>query len=344
MNGTIKKELSDKQNNSEFHNDVAETKPDDADLLEENGADISEISPDNIVGIYMKEMGRKPLLTYEEEQRLGKQIARGRRAAEKLKREDNDPALIDVLKAEVQQGQKARNQLVKANTRLVISVVKRYLRHGVPMLDLIQGGNLALIRAAEKFDYTRGYRFSTYATWWIRQGVTRTLANQKRAIRVPIHINDRIINLRRLAAELEKERARKPTVEELAEELEINPKTVQLMLEADKSSLSLDKPIKGESEARLGDFLENTGALNPSQEADQQMLKEKIEDLLLTLTPREARILRDRFGLYDRRPHTLEEVGQKFGLTRERIRQIERRALRKLRHPSRARKVKAYWR
>jgi len=338
------KELLDKQNHPD-RSEVSEAKLHGANPSAEEGLyDISELDPDNIVGLYMKEMVREPLLTYAQEQQLGKQIARGDQAARKLREDNNAPATIAILKAEVQQEKKARNQLVRANTRLVISVAKRYLYHGVPMLDLIQGGNMALMRAAEKFDYKRGYRFSTYATWWIRQGVTRTLANQKRAIRVPLHMNDRINNLRVLAAELEKAWARKPTEEELAQELEIEPKTVRFMLQAGKSSLSLDAPIKGENDARFGDFVENSDAVNPSQEADQQLLKEKIEDLLLTLTPREARILRDRFGLYDHRPHTLGEIGEKFGLTRERIRQLERQALRKLRHPSRSGELRAYWR
>ena len=339
------KELLDKQNNPEHSSGVSKAKLHGANSSAQEGLyDISELDPDNIVGLYMKEMVREPLLTYAQEQQLGKQIARGRRAARKLREDNNDPATIAILKAEVQQEEKARNQLVKANTRLVVGVAKRYLRHGVPMLDLIQGGNMALIRAAEKFDYSRGYRFSTYATWWIRQGVTRTLSNQKRAIRVPLHMNDRINNLRALAAELEKAWARKPTVEELAQELEIEPKAVRFMLRVGKSSLSLEAPIKGENDTRFGDFVENTDAVNPAQEADQQLLKEKIEDLLLTLTPREARILRDRFGLYDRRPHTLGEIGEKFGLTRERIRQLERQALRKLRYPSRSGELRAYWR
>lgn len=339
------KELLDKQNEPKHRSEVSDVKSYDAGPPVKDGLyDISQLDPDNIVGLYMKEMVHEPLLTYAEEQQLGQLTACGRRAAKKLREANNDPATIAMLKAEVQQGEMARNQLVKANTRLVMSVVKRYLHHGVPMLDLIQGGNLALMRAAQKFDYKRGYRFSTYATWWIRQGVTRTLSNQKRAIRVPLHMNDRINNLRALAAQLEKAWARKPTVEELAQELEIEPKTVRFVLQAGKSSLSLDTPIKGESDTRFGDFVENPDAVNPAQEADQQLLKEKIEDLLLTLTPREARILRDRFGLYDRRPHTLGEIGEKFGLTRERIRQLERQALRKLRHPSRSGELRAYWR
>jgi len=306
--------------------------------------DLRELDPDNILALYMREMARVPLLTKAEERQLAMRMEKGKEAKQQLQNESLEPEQIRKLEAIVQDGEKARKHLIKANTRLVVSVVKRYSGRGVPTSDLVQGGNVALMRAVEKFDYRRGYKFSTYATWWIRQGVTRTLANQQRTIRVPIHMHDRIAALRAISNELEKEWGRKPTIQELAEELEITPAKVRFMLRAGRNSLSLEKPVGKEKDAELGDFLEDTESAKPSDEAARQLLREKVEEVLLSLTPREARILRDRFGLRGGRPHTLEEVGNKFGLTRERIRQLEKMALRKLRHPSRARKLRAYWR
>jgi len=305
--------------------------------------DLSDLSPDNTLGLYMKEAARVPLLTKTQEQNLAMQMERGQEAAEKLANESVSEAEEKSLKAKVAKGQKARRHLIKANTRLVMNIVKRYSGRGVPLPDLIQGGNVALMRAVDKFDYRRGYKFSTYATWWIRQGVTRTLANQRRTIRIPLYINDQIASLRALSSQLEKAWGRKPTAAELAQELEIDTDRARFLLQTGNPSMSLDMPVGKEEDARLEDFVENPEATNPPDEAAKTLLQEKIQDLLLTLSPREAQILRYRFGLYGGRPHTLQEVGEKFNLTRERIRQLERMALRKLRHPARAREIKEYW-
>jgi RNA polymerase primary sigma factor len=306
--------------------------------------DLSAISSDDTVGLYLKEMARVPLLTLEEEVDLAKRIERGKRAEKKWsKMNGRGPAEQRAeLQEQIQDAMLARDHLIKANTRLVVSIAKKYMGRGVPFLDLIQEGNLGLMKAVEKFDYHRGYRFSTYATWWIRQTITRAIADQGRTIRVPVHMSDRIRRLYKVAHQLEQSMGRKPTPEEIADVMEVDPRKVQWMMRVSWRPLSLETPVGEDEDSELGSFVEDEGTPTPTQSAYQHLLRDKIEDVLSTLSPREARILRLRFGLHNGRSYTLEEVGQKFGLTRERIRQIEGKALRRLRHPRRARQLRDY--
>ena len=308
---------------------------------EEEDHDLGEIASSDTVGLYLKEMARVPLLTTEEEVQLAMRQEAGELAASQLA-EAPDHERRAEWQFLIQDGLNARDHLIKANTRLVVSIAKKYMSRGVPFLDLIQEGNLGLMKAVEKFDYHRGYRFSTYATWWIRQTITRAIADQGRTIRVPVHMTDRIRQLYRVARDLEQETGCKPSVEEIAEVMECEPRKVQWMLKVSWRPLSLEHPVGKDDDSELGSFIENDREPNPSDSAFSKLLKEKIEELLNTLTPREARILRLRFGLQNGHCYTLEEVGQKFGLTRERIRQIEGRALRRLRHPRRSRKLRDY--
>ena len=303
--------------------------------------DLTDISTNDTVGLYLKEMARVALLTPEEEVQLAMRQEAGLKAARQLEQAP-DHARRAEWQFLIQDGQKARDHLIKANGRLVVSVAKRYMQRGVQLLDLIQEGNLGLIKAVEKFDYHRGYRFSTYATWWIRQSVARAVADQGRTIRVPVHMTDRIRQLYRVARELEQQTGSKPSIEEIAEVMETEPRKVQWMLRVSWQPLSLEHPVGKDEDAELGSFIKSDSEPNPSDSAYSNLLKEKIEELLDTLTPREARILRLRFGLINGHMYTLEEVGQMFGLTRERIRQIEGRALRRLRHPRRSRKLRDY--
>jgi RNA polymerase primary sigma factor len=309
---------------------------------DEEEGDLAGISSDDTVGLYLREMARVPLLTTEEEIELAKALEAGRRARAILGNDGSDPAKRAELERLVEEGLAAREHLIKANTRLVVSIAKKYMGRGVPFLDLIQEGNLGLMKAVEKFDYNRGYRFSTYATWWIRQTITRAIADQGRTIRVPVHMSDRIRRLYNTARDLEQEQGRCPTPEEIAKELDIEPRKVQWMLRVSWKPLSLEHPVGEEEDSELGSFIEDEFTPTPPQSASQSMLGEKIEEMLATLSPREARILRLRFGLLNGRSYTLEEVGQKFGLTRERIRQIEGKALRRLRHPRRSRQLRDY--
>jgi RNA polymerase primary sigma factor len=306
--------------------------------------DLSTISSDDTVGLYLKEMARVPLLNIEQEVDLAKRIERGKQAEERLiKRNGNMSAKKrSELQSYIQDARGARDHLIKANTRLVVSIAKRYMGRGVPFLDLIQEGNLGLMKAVEKFDYHRGYRFSTYATWWIRQTITRAIADQGRTIRVPVHMSDRIRRLYKIARQLEQDLGRKPTPDEIGHAMEVDSRKVQWMMRVSWRPLSLESPVGEEEDTELGAFVEDDSTPTPTQSAYQNLLHEKIEEVLSTLSPREARILRLRFGLHNGRPYTLEEVGQKFGLTRERIRQIEGKALRRLRHPRRSRLLKDY--
>ncbi len=305
--------------------------------------DLSGISSDDTVGLYLKEMSRVPLLTTEEEVNLAMRLEAGLHAQQRLRSlNGHNPALRTELCAVVQEGTEAREHLIKANTRLVVSVAKRYMGRGVPFLDLIQEGNLGLMKAVEKFDHRRGYRFSTYATWWIRQTITRAIADQGRTIRVPVHMSDRIRRLYKTARTLEQENGRKPSAEEIAEELDLEPRKVQWMLKVSWRPLSLERPVGEEEDSELGSFIEDETTPTPTQSVHNNLLREEVEAVLSTLTPREARILRLRFGLQNGECYTLEEVGQKFGLTRERIRQIESKALRRLRHPRRSRQLREY--
>ncbi|MBN1178946.1 MAG: RNA polymerase sigma factor RpoD [Anaerolineae bacterium] len=314
----------------------------DEDDEEDEFYDLSSISADDTVGLYLKEMARVPLLTTDEEVRLARMVEAGRDAQRLIRDNGHDPIERCHLEGTIEQGVYAREHLIKANTRLVVSIAKKYIGRGVPFLDLIQEGNLGLMKAVEKFDYHRGYRFSTYATWWIRQTITRAIADQGRTIRVPVHMSDRIRRLYRTARQLEQECGRVPTPEEIASEMDMEPRKVQWMLKVSWQPLSLERPVGEEEDSELGSFIEDEGTPTPSQSAYHNLLSDKIEDILTTLSPREARILRLRFGLINGRSYTLEEVGQKFGLTRERIRQIEGKALRRLRHPRRSRQLRDY--
>ncbi len=296
------------------------------------------------VGLYLKEMSRVPLLSTEEEVSISKRIEAGRKADRKLaKLNGHTPAKEKAaLKSLIEDGQHARDHLIQANTRLVVSIAKKYLGRGVPFLDLIQEGNLGLMKAVKKYDYRRGFRFSTYATWWIRQTITRSIADQGRTIRVPVHMIDRIRLLYKTARRLEQDLGRPPQVDELADALDVDERKVQWMLKVSWLPLSLESPIGDDDDSELGMFVEDSKSPSPSQAALQNLLTDKVEEILGTLSPREARILRLRFGLENGRAYTLEEVGEKFGLTRERIRQIEGKALRRLRHPMRARQLREY--
>jgi RNA polymerase primary sigma factor len=311
---------------------------------EEEEFDLSTISTDDTVGLYLKEMARVPLLSTEQEVDLAKRLERGLLAQKKLDKLNGSAGYKKraELLGHVEDGRGAREHLIKANTRLVVSIAKKYIGRGVPFLDLIQEGNLGLMKAVEKFDYRRGYRFSTYATWWIRQTITRAIADQGRTIRVPVHMSDRIRRLYKAARQLEQIYGRKPTPEEIAHELNLEPRKVQWMLKVSWRPLSLERPVGEEEDTEFGAFIEDDTTPTPTQSAYQNLLREKVEEVLATLTPREARILRLRFGLQNGRSYTLEEVGQKFGLTRERIRQIEGKALRRLRHPRRSRQLRDY--
>ena len=302
------------------------------------------ISIDDHVKMYLKEIGKVDLLTAEEEMSLAKRMADGEEA--KVTLADEEAELSDKerenLEALVADGEIAKKNLAEANLRLVVSIAKRYVGRGMLFLDLIQEGNLGLIKAVDKFDYTKGYKFSTYATWWIRQAITRAIADQARTIRIPVHMVETINKLVRVSRQLVQELGREPTPEELAKELNMSVEKVREISKISQEPVSLETPIGEEEDSHLGDFIPDDDAPAPSEAASFVLLKEQLGDVLSTLTPREAKVLRLRFGLDDGRARTLEEVGKEFAVTRERIRQIEAKALRKLRHPSRSKKLKDF--
>ena len=302
------------------------------------------INIDDHVKMYLKEIGKVNLLTPEEELSLAKRMADGETAKEQLEEigeeiDEDTKKQIDLLIAD---GEKAKKSLAEANLRLVVSIAKRYVGRGMLFLDLIQEGNLGLIKAVDKFDYTKGYKFSTYATWWIRQAITRAIADQARTIRIPVHMVETINKLVRVSRQLVQELGREPTPEELAKELNMPVDKVREISKISQEPVSLETPIGEEEDSHLGDFIPDEDAPAPSEAASFVLLKEQLGAVLETLSEREAKVLRLRFGLDDGRARTLEEVGKEFNVTRERIRQIEAKALRKLRHPSRSRKLKDY--
>ncbi|WP_294496383.1 RNA polymerase sigma factor RpoD [uncultured Gemmiger sp.] len=277
------------------------------------------VSIDDPVKVYLKEIGRVPLLTPEEEVQLALDIKEG------------GP-----------KGERAKQRLSEANLRLVVSIAKRYVGRGMQFLDLIQEGNLGLIKAVEKFDHTKGFKFSTYATWWIRQAITRAIADQARTIRIPVHMVETINKVKKVSSQLLHENGHEPSAEEIAERLDMPVDKVREIMRVAQEPVSLETPIGEEEDSHLGDFIPDDEAPVPAEAASQTLLKEQLAEVLKTLTPREEKVLRLRFGLEDGRPRTLEEVGKEFNVTRERIRQIEAKALRKLRHPSRSKKLRDF--
>ena len=275
---------------------------------------------DDPVRMYLKEIGKIPLLTPEEELEVAK----------------------DLVSEDEKARDAARKRMSEANLRLVVSIAKRYVGRGMQLLDLIQEGNLGLMKAAEKFDYTKGYKFSTYATWWIRQSITRAIADQARTIRIPVHMVETINKVLRTSHSMVQSLGREPTTQEIAAELHMDVQKVEEILKIAQEPVSLETPIGEEDDSHLGDFIQDDEASQPAEEASYTLLREQLEEVLKTLTPREEEVLRMRFGLIDGKPHTLEEVGKKFDVTRERIRQIESKALRKLRHPSRSKKLRDF--
>ena len=290
--------------------------PADLDEPEALPEDVENAKLDDPVRMYLKEIGRIKLLTPEEEQEIAKKMAEG----------DED----------------ARKRMSEANLRLVVSIAKRYVGRGMQLLDLIQEGNLGLMKAVEKFDYTKGYKFSTYATWWIRQSITRAIADQARTIRIPVHMVETINRVLRTSYSMVQKLGREPTTKEIADELHIEESKVEEVLKIAQEPVSLETPIGEEEDSHLGDFIQDDEASQPSEEASYTLLREQLEEVLSTLTPREEQVLRMRFGLTDGKPHTLEEVGKEFDVTRDRIRLIESKALRKLRHPSRSKKLRDF--
>ncbi|WP_199505818.1 MULTISPECIES: RNA polymerase sigma factor RpoD [Halanaerobium] len=305
--------------NIEIVNSKLEDEEDEDDEDENSGLDLSVpkgVGIDDPVRMYLKEIGKVDLLTADEEVELAKRMEQG--------------------------DEWAKQQLVEANLRLVVSIAKKYVGRGMLFLDLIQEGNMGLMKAVEKFDYTKGYKFSTYATWWIRQAITRSIADQARTIRVPVHMVETINKLIRVSRQLLQEKGREPKAEEIGEEMDISAEKVREIMKIAQEPVSLETPIGEEEDSHLGDFIEDEDSPAPASAASYILLKEQLDGVLDTLTDREKRVLELRFGIEDGRPRTLEEVGKEFGVTRERIRQIEAKALRKLRHPSRSKKLKDY--
>jgi RNA polymerase primary sigma factor len=306
-------------------------------------SDQNGIVADDTVSLYLNEMDRVPLLTKEEEVELAKQMEAGRIAREKMLDYDSDSKEFEALKQAVEKGRDARDHLIKANIRLVVNIAKKYRRYSSSFLDLIQAGNVGLIRAVDKFDYTRGNRFSTYATWWIRRSVLRHLNQKERTIRLPNYLSTKIRKVHRVRKELTTVLSRTPTNEEVAKQLEMSAEEVGKLLEYAQRAISLDQPVGEDGDSDLQSYIENKDAPNPFVEVRQNLLAEDVIDALNELTEREAKILILRYGLNGSQKHTLKELGEIFGITRERIRQIQKGALRKLRHPSLRQKLRNYY-
>ena len=335
----------------EIDDDILPVGDDLEDIPEEEIVDpnalVDSFAIDDPVRMYLKEIGKVDLLTPEREIELAQAMSAGNAAKEQMAElEELGEALPGEVREELEKlinaGKKAEQQLAEANLRLVVSIAKRYVGRGMLFLDLIQEGNLGLIKAVEKFDYTKGYKFSTYATWWIRQAITRAIADQARTIRIPVHMVETINKVIRVNRQLLQELGHDPTPEETAAEMGMPVEKVREILKIAQEPVSLETPIGEEEDSHLGDFIEDEGASEPSEAASFTLLKEQLVDVLSTLTPREEKVLKLRFGIEDGRTRTLEEVGKEFNVTRERIRQIEAKALRKLRHPSRSKKLKDF--
>ena len=335
------------------HEDLV--KEEDINLSEIEEVDIStfdqlpaSVKVDDPVRMYLKEIGKIPLLSLDEETELAKVVVLGRDAKTKLEEieiDDQNTVSIDEyeeLLALSEAADEAKDKLVNANLRLVVSIAKRYLGRGLQFLDLIQEGNMGLIKAVDKFDHLKGFKFSTYATWWIRQAITRAVADQARTIRIPVHMVETINKLVRVQRQLVQELSREPSPEEVAARMEISVEKVQQIQKIAQEPISLESPVGEEEDSSLGDFISDPQALDPYEYTAKMKLREELDEVLATLTEREERVLRLRFGLIDGRQRTLEEVGKEFNVTRERIRQIEAKALRKLKHPSRSRKLKDF--
>jgi RNA polymerase primary sigma factor len=300
------------------------------------------ITTDDPVRMYLRDIGRVRLLTAQEEILLAQQLERAVSAAERLCGADCLPADRLLLHQQIVEGESAREHLIRANLRLVVSIAKKYLGHGLSFLDLIQEGNIGLMRATQKFDYHKGYKFSTYATWWIRQAITRAIADQSRTIRLPVHMGDTINRIKRTVNQLQQSNEREPTHDEIADMLDLPVDKVRRALDASRQTVSLEAPVGAESEAVLSDFIQDERGASPLESATQQLLREQLESALEKLPERERKIIQLRYGLFDGRYRTLEEVGREFGITRERTRQIEAKALRRLRHPYYARSLRRF--
>ncbi|MBQ9899799.1 MAG: RNA polymerase sigma factor RpoD [Acholeplasmatales bacterium] len=308
----------------------------------------ASLKVDDPVRMYLKEIGKIPLLSSEEETLYAEQVVEGRAAKAKLAEIDADDfntvtiEEYEKLQDIVETADQAKDKLVNANLRLVVSIAKKYLSRGLQFLDLIQEGNMGLIKAVDKFDHKKGFKFSTYATWWIRQAITRAVADQARTIRIPVHMVETINKLVRIQRQLVQEFSREPTPEEVAERMDITVEKVQQIQRIAQEPISLESPVGEEEDSSLGDFISDPHALDPYEYTAKMKLREELDEVLATLTEREERVLRLRFGLIDGRQRTLEEVGKEFNVTRERIRQIEAKALRKLKHPTRSKRLKDF--
>ena len=308
-------------------------------LIDDIGA---ETASDDSVKIYLKQIGQVALLTGEEETRLAIQMEEGKQAKAALENPNLSQEQIEGYKAVKALGDRARQRLIEANLRLVVSIAKKYINKGMQFLDLIQEGNLGLMKAVEKFDHTKGFKFSTYATWWIKQSITRAIADQARTIRIPVHMVETINKAGRISRQLLQELGREPTPEEIAERMEVPVEKINEIQKISQDPVSLEKPIGEEEDSKMIDFIEDNDTPSPASLSESKMLKKRLDEVLATLTPRENEVIRRRYGLDDGKPKTLEEVGKEFNVTRERIRQIEAKALRKLRHPGRAKKLKDF--